>query len=338
MQRVRTNIITGFLGTGKTTAILKLLQQKPSNERWAVLVNEFGEVGIDGEIIQQQANGLPQVKVKEVPGGCMCCAAGVPMTVAINELIGRANRPDRLLIEPSGLGHPKEVIALLSGQPYQNLLDLQTTITMIDARHLDDSRYYTHEIYRQQLAVADLLVANKTDLYPAEQLQRLNQSLLDHNLLDVPVVTSCQAELKPEWLAQPARFNQTRWQRELEYLFVDSHTEQLAVGGYLRKQRQQADFHTAGWRFERTVSFGLQQFIQWVQDLEVLRLKALINTDQGGHLIQRVEQELSVESVLDPHESRIEMICTTPISADQLQKQLLSLQHTQAKHVTHQTQ
>lgn len=337
MQRVRTNIITGFLGTGKTTAIRKLLQQKPSNERWAVLVNEFGEVGIDGEIIQQQANGLPQVKVKEVPGGCMCCAAGLPMTVAINELIGRTNRPDRLLIEPSGLGHPEEVIALLSREPYQQLLDLQSTITMIDARHLEDPRYYKHDIYQQQIAVADLLVANKTDLYPAEQLERLNQLLLDHYLVDVPVVTTSQAELKPEWLEQPARFNQARWQREVEYLFVDSHIEQLPAGGYLRKQRQQAGFHTAGWRFERTLNFDLQQFIHWVQHLEVLRLKALINTEQGGRLIQRVEKELSVEAVAEPQESRIEMICATPISADQLQNQLLSIQNKKAEHVTHQT-
>ncbi|GAK82559.1 putative metal chaperone [Vibrio ponticus] len=66
--RVPTNIITGFLGVGKTTTILNLLKSKPENENWAVLVNEFGEIGIDGAMMTDQG-----AMIKEVPGGCMCC-------------------------------------------------------------------------------------------------------------------------------------------------------------------------------------------------------------------------------------------------------------------------
>ena len=100
VQRVATNIITGFLGAGKTTTILHLLKNKPKNENWAVLVNEFGEIGIDGALMVEHG-----AMIKEIPGGCMCCTAGVPMSVGINALL-RTN-PDRLLIEPTGLGHPK---------------------------------------------------------------------------------------------------------------------------------------------------------------------------------------------------------------------------------------
>lgn len=67
-KKVPTNIITGFLGVGKTTAILNLLKNKPENENWAVLVNEFGEIGIDGTLMTDQG-----ALIKEVPGGCMCC-------------------------------------------------------------------------------------------------------------------------------------------------------------------------------------------------------------------------------------------------------------------------
>jgi len=98
------NLVMGFLGAGKTTAILHLLDTKPAGETWAVLVNEFGAVGIDGTVIAGQG-----VFVKEVPGGCMCCAAGLPMQVAVNRLLREA-RPDRLLIEASGLGHPRRVL------------------------------------------------------------------------------------------------------------------------------------------------------------------------------------------------------------------------------------
>ncbi|MCW9018042.1 MAG: hypothetical protein OQJ89_13815, partial [Kangiellaceae bacterium] len=110
---IPTSIITGFLGVGKTTTILNLLKSKPSNERWAVLVNEFGEIGIDGSLFKGQQSEENGIFIREVPGGCMCCAASLPMQIALNRLLAYA-KPDRLLIEPTGLGHPLEVLDVLS--------------------------------------------------------------------------------------------------------------------------------------------------------------------------------------------------------------------------------
>jgi G3E family GTPase len=103
LTNIPTNLVMGFLGVGKTTAILDLLKQKPKNENWAVLVNEFGKIGIDGAIYTAAG-----VTVKEVAGGCLCCAVGIPFQVSVNQLLKEV-RPDRLLIEPTGLGHPKKV-------------------------------------------------------------------------------------------------------------------------------------------------------------------------------------------------------------------------------------
>ncbi len=133
ISAVPTNIITGFLGVGKTSAILHLLNHKPANERWAVLVNEFGEIGVDGSLFQGQYTHEQGAFVGEVPGGCLCCAAGVPMEMALNQLLKRA-KPDRLLIEPTGLGHPKEVLQVLSAEHYREILDLQKILTLVDAR------------------------------------------------------------------------------------------------------------------------------------------------------------------------------------------------------------
>src|SRR5688500_14976207 len=108
LQAIPTNIITGFLGVGKTTAILHLLKHKPQHERWAVLVNEFGEVGIDGSLLTGASAADGDIFIREVPGGCMCCAAGLPMQIALNRLLSKA-RPHRVLIEPTGLGHPAEI-------------------------------------------------------------------------------------------------------------------------------------------------------------------------------------------------------------------------------------
>ena len=81
---VPTNIITGFLGAGKTTAILDMLKRKPAEERWAVLINEFGEIGVDGSMVEGQASTEQGVHIREVPGGCLCCATGMPMHIALN--------------------------------------------------------------------------------------------------------------------------------------------------------------------------------------------------------------------------------------------------------------
>ena len=130
IQSVPTNIITGFLGVGKTSAILHLLKSKPDSERWAVLVNEFGEIGVDGSLFEGQHNEEGNVFIREVPGGCMCCAAGLPMQIALNQLLTRA-KPDRLLIEPTGLGHPIEVIEVLTSDYNLEALSIEKTITLV---------------------------------------------------------------------------------------------------------------------------------------------------------------------------------------------------------------
>ena len=155
------------MGVGKTTAILNLLKNKPDNERWAVLVNEFGEIGVDGSLFEGQHSQQQGVFIREVPGGCMCCTSGLPMQIALNQLLSKA-KPDRLLIEPTGLGHPKEVLEVLTSEYYQDVLSLHKTLTIVDARKLKQQRYTDHDTFNQQIALADMVVGNKTDLYESE--------------------------------------------------------------------------------------------------------------------------------------------------------------------------
>lgn len=155
----QTNLITGFLGSGKTTTIRHLLAQKPENEKWAVLVNEFGEIGIDGALLADSGAVL-----KEIPGGCMCCVNGLPMQIGLNMLLKQA-KPDRLLIEPTGLGHPKQILSLLTSDVYSGWLTLNASLCLLDARQLSDPRVVANENFRDQLAAADIIIANKTDTY-----------------------------------------------------------------------------------------------------------------------------------------------------------------------------
>ena len=190
IRSVPTNIITGFLGVGKTSAILQLLKNKPTNERWAVLVNEFGEIGIDGSMLKGQHSEQQGVFIREVPGGCMCCAAGVPMQIALNQLLKSA-RPDRLLIEPTGLGHPKEVMQVLSAKHYQSVLTLQKTLTLVDARNLSDARYTSHDTFNQQIAMADTIIGNKLDLYLSGDKEKLISYVKERGAAIVTSAPAC---------------------------------------------------------------------------------------------------------------------------------------------------
>ena len=137
------NVITGFLGVGKTSAILKLLEQKPADEHWAILVNEFGEIGVDRGLVQGQLAPRNEVMVFEVPGGCMCCAAGLPMEMALSQIFF-LGEPDRLIIEPTGLGHPAEVLGVLAAESYADQLELHTTIALVDPRAIADENRCHH--------------------------------------------------------------------------------------------------------------------------------------------------------------------------------------------------
>ena len=141
----KTNLITGFLGSGKTTSILHLLANKDPAEKWAVLVNEFGEVGIDGALLADSG-----AMVKEIPGGCMCCVNGLPMQVGLNTLL-RQGKPDRLLIEPTGLGHPKQILDLLTAPVYEPWLELRATLCLLDPRQLLDEKAINNDNFRDQL-------------------------------------------------------------------------------------------------------------------------------------------------------------------------------------------
>ncbi|WP_370298975.1 GTP-binding protein, partial [Pontibacterium sp.] len=156
---IPTNIITGFLGVGKTTALNQLLQQKPENETWAVLVNEFGQIGVDQAALPNE-DGL---HVRELAGGCICCALGPSLAITLTMLIRRSN-PDRLIIEPTGLGHPEGIIDVLQGISFEDVLDLRATVCLLDPRALEQPEVVANEVFQDQINLADVIAINKCDL------------------------------------------------------------------------------------------------------------------------------------------------------------------------------
>lgn len=261
ISRVPTNIITGFLGVGKTSAIMHLLTHKPSHERWAVLVNEFGEVGIDGSLLQGQKKQQDQVFIREVPGGCMCCAAGLPMQIALNQLLSEA-RPDRLLIEPTGLGHPKEVLQVLSTEYYRQILALQKNITLVDARKLSDPKYTEHETFNQQITIADTVVGNKRDLYQDEDEQKLTAYIAKLGLRETKVIFAehgaipfheCEGATRIDVQKTPSVLYREREKKSLVPELP------MPESGILKATNQGEGFYSIGWRISAENVFDHQK-------------------------------------------------------------------------------
>jgi len=292
---IPTNLIMGFLGAGKTTAILELLKRKDDNERWAVLVNEFGAVGIDGAIFSAS-----RAIVKEVPGGCLCCVVGVPLQVAVNRLL-RDAEPDRLLIEPSGLGHPKRVVETLSKGSFGEVLELRAAICLVDSRKLKDPRYATAENFIDQIALADVLVANKLDLAVPSDVQAFDALAGRCNPPKQLVATTVNGVLDRAWL-DLARNPQRK------ALFPRAHDHRGFEAGQPGMQNSGDGYRSRGWVFPAGTRFDHQRLSDWFSRVSPERGKGIFETEKGWFLFNSSDGMTTVSRIAPAEESRAEMI------------------------------
>lgn len=322
---VPTNIITGFLGVGKTSAILHLLAQKPADERWAILVNEFGEIGIDKNLFDGQLNNQNSVFIREVPGGCMCCAASLPMQIALNQLLAES-RPHRLIIEPTGLGHPKEVMQVLTAEHYQPVLSIHKTITLVDARKLSDLKYTSHDTFNQQLAIADVVIGNKQDLYGTDDADRLAKYVSEHCRAATAVMLTEHGQVSLASLdgaavnyQQPHHHEKHDHQEHHHHEHGHHHTvsdkplaaeQELPIGGMLSAENSGEGFNSLGWRFAPDCVFDYHQLRLLLASVEAERLKGVFITDAGIFGYNLTADGLTEIALDECAESRVEIIAT----------------------------
>ena len=168
LQNIPTHVIAGPLGAGKTSLIQHLMAHKPPHERWAVLVNEFGQIGLDAALMSQ---GSDDIAITEVAGGCVCCVNGAPFQIGLSRLL-RKSRPDRLFIEPSGLGHPAQILKQLGEAPWLGVLALQPCVMVLDAQAMAQGKPLP-KTQQDALKSAGLLVMNKSNSVPNEQREQI---------------------------------------------------------------------------------------------------------------------------------------------------------------------
>ncbi|SOB99212.1 cobalamin biosynthesis protein CobW [Rhodobacter sp. JA431] len=185
LVKIPVTVITGFLGAGKTT-LIRHLMANPQGRTLAVLVNEFGTVGVDGDILRQCADeNCPDENIVELANGCICCTVADDFIPTIEALMARPNRPDHILIETSGLALPKPLLKAFDWPAIRSKITVDGVIAVADAeavaagrfapdeaavdaqRQADDSIDHEtplSEVFEDQIACADLVLLSKADL------------------------------------------------------------------------------------------------------------------------------------------------------------------------------
>jgi len=198
--KIPATIVTGFLGAGKTTLIRHVLENA-KDRRLALVINEFGDVGVDGEILRAcGVENCPEENIVELANGCLCCTVADDFVPAIEALLAHEKRPDHIIIETSGLALPKPLVKAFDWPAIRSKLTVDGVIAVIDgkavaegrfaddldaiAQEREDTQTIDHdnpleEVFEDQLACADLIILNKTDLLDAveerEVANRLTQ-------------------------------------------------------------------------------------------------------------------------------------------------------------------
>lgn len=320
-MKVPANIILGYLGTGKTTTIRHLLATKPKDQRWGVIVNEFGDVGIDGEIM---GAGSEKSRVIEVPGGCVCCSATLPSRQALEKFV-ESQQLDRILIEPTGLAHPRNVVSVFRGTGFSDILDLQATITLVDPWYFEHADYAKLENYELQMALADVLVANKCDkATPAaitaflqysdafqpkkSRVEMIEFGSLDWRVLEAPSTVRL-SEVEP--VEHALRMEKRSFSRE----------------GIERKESSFEGGHTCGWLFESCFVFEEARIAELLRTVPADRVKGIVQTEKGWYFVNRMNDDWQWQATPDKAseiwaQSRVEMLHAAQLEWQEIENKL----------------
>lgn len=188
--KIPATIVTGFLGAGKTTLIRHVIENA-GNRRLALVINEFGDVGVDGEILRAcGVENCPAENIIELANGCLCCTVADDFAPAIEALLALESPPEHIIIETSGLALPKPLVKAFDWPDIRSRLTVDGVIAVIDGKAVAEGRFADdldavaveraetdridhdnplEEVFEDQLACADLIILNKTDLLDTEE-------------------------------------------------------------------------------------------------------------------------------------------------------------------------
>jgi cobalamin biosynthesis protein CobW len=221
LTKIPVTIVTGFLGAGKTTLIRHVLAHA-RGRRLALVINEFGDVGVDGDILRNcGVDSCPEDNIVELANGCLCCTVADDFLPAIEGLLAREPRPDHILIETSGLALPKPLVKAFDWPDIRAKLTVDGVIAVVDAAAVADGRFADdeeklaaqraqdpsldhdnplEEVYEDQLLCADLILLNKSDLLSEAALEKVRSEIAAQVPRAVKIVATHEGRLDTDIL------------------------------------------------------------------------------------------------------------------------------------------
>jgi cobalamin biosynthesis protein CobW len=218
LAKVPVTVVTGFLGAGKTTLIRHLLENA-KGRRLALIVNEFGDVGVDGEILKACGiESCPEENIVELANGCLCCTVADDFIPAVEALLAHPNRPEHIIVETSGLALPKPLVKAFDWPAVRARLTVDGVIAVVDGAAVAAGRFADdpdevlaqraddgavdhdnplEEVYEDQLLCADLVILNKSDLMDADERASVSAAIGATVPRAVKIVTTAEGRVDP---------------------------------------------------------------------------------------------------------------------------------------------
>lgn len=214
--KIPATVVTGFLGAGKTTLIRHMLENA-RGKRIALIINEFGDLGVDGDILKGCGDETcTEDDIMELSNGCICCTVADDFIPTMEKLLGRENPPDHIVIETSGLALPQPLVRAFNWPGISTKVTVDGVVTVVDGRAVNDGQFAHNvaavdaqrkldenldhetplaELFEDQIACADMIVVNKADLLAEGQAEHLRAVLKADARAGVQVVTATMGAL-----------------------------------------------------------------------------------------------------------------------------------------------
>ena len=261
LDKVPVTVLTGYLGAGKTTLLNRILTHE-HGKKVAVIVNEFGEVGIDNQLIIDADE-----EIFEMNNGCICCTVRGDLIRIVGNLMKRRNKFDHLVIETTGLADPAPVIqTFFVDEDMREKLDLDAVVTVVDAKHI--WQHWDADEAQEQIAFADVILLNKTDLVTPEQLNELENRIRGMNAM-AKIYRTRNSELGMNELLGVKAFDLDRaLEIDPEFLGEDAHEHDESVYSIALVEEGELDGDK--------LNQWLGQLLQ-TQGPDIFRMKGILN-------------------------------------------------------------
>jgi G3E family GTPase len=277
-ERIPVTIITGFLGSGKTTLLKNILKKNP-NTRFAIIENEFGEMGIDGELVSAE-----NTSVYELTNGCICCSLSRDFYNSLQLIVEKHYDIDHLLIETTGIADPMSVIDLfISNNTLEKYFQVNSVICLTDASRLENT--LDNEVdARKQVALSDLVIVNKVDKASASQLESIKNRIADINPM-AEIVETSWAQTNGTPLLQTRAYSSPHIEKTTKsFGNINVSLHELALSNNIQtedRKNHRHDIHAEGFLFDEC--FDQELFNIWMSSYlyfnqnTLYRVKGILN-------------------------------------------------------------